>query len=172
MTLEEFVAEVRERLSADMNAIRNPEGDLHPALFHYFEGERIRRMKLPKDGFADDASKRRMVTSIVMGTRVMRPTFIAFVSPAYKSEIDLRDYTPEELALIERNLRPDRMLPPSEDPNRVEVLQVIAFARDNAVAWLSETTRDGKNPPAFGPWKQEPYGGGAVVEPLQKAMQG
>src|SRR3954468_9537296 len=83
MTLDEFVAEVCERLRADMQSIRDPEGDIHPALFYHFEGETLRRFKIPLNWFDSDQSRDVMTRAIAAATTLTRPRMIALEVTAY-----------------------------------------------------------------------------------------
>lgn len=159
MTLDEFTAEVCERLRADMQSIRNPEGDIHPALFYSFDGESIRRFKIPRDWFANRNTKDVMAHAIEQATTLARPAMIAFESTAW---------------IIERPTRDDEGIPPSEHPDRKEIVHVIALDRTEHVYAASEISRDGRNPPSFGDFDilHPDAIEGALWEPLQRGMQG
>lgn len=171
MTFEEFVAEVKERLRADMQSIRHPEGDIHPALFHYFEGESLRRMKIPRSAFSSRQSKDVLVASIAEVSRLMRPVYIGFETTVWIATYDTSGLSKEDREAISRNEMPESFTRPSKAPGRVEAVQLLAFAADDSQASNAFITRDGRNPPVFADWTPMEFTGGLIVEPLQKSMQ-
>lgn len=169
MTFDDFIAEVLERLRADMGAIRDPEGDVHPALFHYFEGEMIRRFKIPKGWFASDQTKDAMTRAIATANLVARPRMIAFEVTTYMLTVPAGEPEPERL---DKDGRPTKWI--KDVPGRTEELSVVAFSRSEIRFATSRITRDGRNPPVYGEWKvftpNETQG--AIYERLQRSMQG
>jgi hypothetical protein len=161
VTLDEFVAEVCERLRADMQSIRHPEGDIHPALFYSFDGESIRRFKIPRSWFETRGSKDVMAHAIEQATTLARPRMIAFESTAWIVHGDVADG-------IDRDIRP------SEHPDRKEIVHVIALDRAEHIYAAAEIERDGRNPPSFGAFDviRADHIEGALWEPLQRGMQG
>lgn len=169
VTLDEFVAEVLERLRADMSAIRNPGGDVHPALFHYFEGESIRRMKIPKRWFDDDRSKDAMTRAIAAANTTMRPHLFAFEVTTYMLSL-----SPEEVRRprVDKDGQPTKWI--KDVPGSYETLSVIAFSRAEIRFADARITRDGRNPPVYGEWEifTPDEMQGAIYEPLQRSMRG
>jgi hypothetical protein len=165
MTLDEFVAEVCERLRADMQSIRDPEGDVHPALFYSFDGESIRRFKIPTSWFDGRAAKKVMAKAIEQATTMSRPRMIGFESTAWTIEVS-------EAERVDAAGQPTTSI--KDVPGRREVVQVIALDRTEHRYASSEVTRDGRNPPTYGEWEiiTPDTMEGALWEPLRRGMQG
>jgi hypothetical protein len=166
VTFDEFVAEVCERLRADMQSIRHPDGDIHPALFYSFDGESIRRFKIPRSWFETRETKDVMAYAIEQATTMVRPQMIAFETTAYMLSVP-----PEDIDRVNRE-RGNR--PISEMPGRMEIVQVIAISHSDQCVASSEIARDGRNPPTFAPFevRRPDRMEGALWEPLQRGMQG
>jgi hypothetical protein len=160
VTLDEFVAEVCERLRADMQSLRDPEGDIHPALFYSFDAESINRFKIPRTWFESRQTKDVMAKAIEGATLMARPQMIAFETTAWVIDGDAHDALPD--------------VAPSEHPKRREMVNVLALSRTEHCYAACAISRDGRNPPSYGsfdvlhPERAE----GAIFEPLQRGMQG
>jgi hypothetical protein len=168
MTLDEFVAEVCERLRADMQSIRSPDGDIHPALFHYFEGEALRRFKIPRSWFDSDQSKDVMTRAIAAATTLSRPRMIAFEATTYVLTAEVGT----KIERVDRDGRPTSRI--KDVPGRTEEVSVVAFSKAEIRFARSEITRDGRNPPTYGEWEiiTPDEIQGAMYEPLRRSMQG
>jgi hypothetical protein len=168
VTLDEFVAEVCERLRADMQSIRDPEGDVHPALFHWFEGEALRRMKIPRPWFDSDQTKDAMTRAIAAATVMSRPRMIAFATTTYMLVVPADKPIPPRL---DKDGQPTARI--KDVPGRTEELTVVAFSWDEVRFASALITRDGRNPPTFGEWVAftPDEAKGAIYEPLMRSMQ-
>lgn len=169
MTLDEFVAEVCERLSADMAAIRSPDGDVHPALFHYFEGEFIRRFKIPKRWFDSDQTKDAMTRAIATANLVARPRMIAFEVTTYMLSVPREEV---QAPRLDKDGQPTKWI--KDVPGSWEDLSVVAFSRSEVRFASSRITRDDRNPPVYGEWEifTPDETQGLIYERLQRSMQG
>lgn len=163
MTFDEFSAEVCERLRADMQSIRDPEGDIHPAAFHYFEGEFVRRFKIPRGWFSSNANKEVMARTFEHVNKLMRPRYFAWESTTYVAESDLVER--------ERAVNPDKLV--RDMPGRKEVVSLLTLSRDEARYYEAEITRDGRNPPVYGEWAHHEDAidfKGRVLDPIMRSM--
>lgn len=161
MTLDEFTAEVCERLRADMQSIRDPEGDIHPALFYSFDGKTIRRFKIPLNWFETGETKQVMARAIASATTLTRPRMIAFESTAWMVE---RRHTEAPITA-----------PPSEHPDRREIVHVVVLDRTDFRYRSAPIERDGRNPPTYGDWNPlDDLTGmsGTIWDQLRRGMQG
>jgi hypothetical protein len=180
-TLASFSREVRERVRADMQSIRNPDGDVQPAAFYYFPGGAIRRVKLPWSAFAPDR-RGHLALAIAQATRMTKPLMLALQMTAYFADANLADLDDEQQAAFARREYPEGWTMPSQREDRREVVWFFALDRSDAEAWMADITRDGRNPPAFGDWRPPIDAAtpgemgrtmvGKMIEPIRKAMWG
>lgn len=173
MELEKFLARCTYMLRRNMAEVSRPDGDIEPSLFHYFEGESVREMALPRAAFANRATKDVMIEILTAATRLMVPDFIAFQATQWAIEVDGSKLSSEERHMaIEANLHPKSIPMPSEHPDRWEIVGVVAMDGDRYLAKQSRIERDGVNPPVYGPW-EERYDSvsGAMVTPLQDVLR-
>jgi hypothetical protein len=174
-----FSREVRERLRADMQSVRNPDGDVQPALYHYFAGSALKRIRLPWRAF-DPERKFALADAIANATTLTQPDMIAFETTAWAVTVKAR--SDEERKQAQRGRVPVDIPTPSQHPDRIEGVQLLIFSVTEAEAWWSDITRDGRNPPSFGDWRSPiPEATpaemghemtGRMLEPIRKAMWG
>lgn len=170
MTLDEFTAEVFERVSAERQLIRHPEGDVHPALFLQAAGSLVRQT-IPRSWFDSRGRKDRLTSLIATAVLRGRPSYVAFVHTIVYNEVDADTLTPEQREAIMENRIPEGIVAPLQNPEAKERLQVVIFSPETTVAYGSEITRDHRNPPAFGPWEDFGAPSGLMVEPIERAMR-
>lgn len=164
MNLDEFTTEVRERLRADMQAIRHPEGDIHPALFYVFETA-INRFKIPKTWFSSRSSKDAMARAIGQATKIARPRMIGWTTTSYVLEV------PKENIDEYREERKTTQI--KDMPGNREVVVLVTLDREGYRYLECEITRDGINPPSYGGWtvyEDIDELQGYVLEPIVEAQ--
>src|SRR3954471_24395271 len=181
LTLASFSGEVRERVRADMQSVRNPDGDVQPAAFYYFPGGLIRRAKLPWSAFAPER-RGHLALAVAQATRMNRPLMLPLQMTAYLADVAKDDLDDEQQAAFARGEYPDDWMRPSQREDRREIVLFYALDRSDAEAWSAEIPRDGSNPPSFGDWRslvEQADAGeigramtGRMVEPIRAAMWG
>lgn len=66
----------------------------------------------------------------------------------------------------------EEYVPPSKDPNRIEIVQLTAVSGDAALSSIAPIYRDGEQPPGLGEWDDadELSSAGRFVDALRKAF--
>ena len=172
MTFNEFSAEVRERLRADMQMLRDPAGDVRPSLFIGRRGY-VQRERIPESMFASRRTKDSLTAGVAAMVLLRRITLLGWAVTTYQRSLHLPDYTPEQQAQLRHGLgHPDGLMP-SEAPDRIEALMLVVFSPDRAGSWIAPISRDGRNPPQYGEWEDEQPDeiSGPVFDPIQAAMR-
>jgi hypothetical protein len=170
MTFDEFKAQTLAHVEAERAMIRNPKGDVHPAVIFGGQGGELVPLSVPRGWFGSRQRKDRLASLVATAVTRGRPEFVATVQTAMFTRVNAADLTEEQLRQIANSQVPDGMLPPLEDPNALEMLQVVIFSATTTVAFDSEITRS-DGPPAYAPWQEMDRPSGLLVEPIQAAMR-
>jgi hypothetical protein len=186
LSYNEFGERIKTQMRREHRELRHPEGDVQPRAFLYF-GERLFEMPLDPGWFSSRDAKDALTAQIVEFVRLVpmveriafeRPSgvgYVGLVYTMYRALQDLSNMTDEQRAALERNELPAGYVQPSQDPQREEVLSVMALDREIVKAWHGVIHRTAKKPPRLGKWEdlEEAWGlpTGLMLDPIREAMR-
>ena len=186
LSFNEFGERMKVQMRREHRELRHPEGDVQPRAFLYF-AERLFEMPLhpmwfssreAKDGLTGQIVKFIRLAPVIGGATMNVHTpveYVGLVYTMYRSLADFSNMSDEDMAAIERNELPPGRPMPSEDPNRDEVVSVMALDREIVKAWHGLINRSAKKPPRLGKWEDmEDLWGlptGLMLDPIREAMR-
>lgn len=115
---------------------------------------------------ADDDDKMLLTRVIIpLLIKTSGAKFAALVLSFWASEHPMPDVIPERWD--------DLPFRPSEDPNRSEVLQIMAASADRTEIWTAKILRDDEHPPGLSEWEQydQDQVSGLFIEALRKGFE-
>jgi hypothetical protein len=185
LTFDEFAARMKVAARRAHRELRHPDGDIAPRAWFYF-ADRTFEMQLVGEWFSSRGTKDLLTEGIVKMVRVApmlgRVGFGEATPVKYVGRLDgmFRSLVafdgPEGLAAFERNEMPPGHPPPSEAPNREEMISAMVLDREIVKVWHGRIIRSRKKPPRLGPWEDMDATGwnmpvGLMIDPIREAMR-
>lgn len=185
LTFDEFAARLKVAARRAHRELRTAEGDVAPRAWIYF-AERTFEMQLHPMWFDSRGTKDHLTGQIVKFVRLApmlgrigfgQATPVEYVGLLYGMfRLLVRLESPEEIAAAERNEMPPGHVPPSEHPDRQEMLSTMVLDREIVKVWHARISRGGKKAPRLGPWEDMDATGwempsGLMIDPIREAMR-
>jgi hypothetical protein len=158
MTYREFAEHVKTKARRRARDFTEPTDDWPMTVVAEHPGEPPNDFDVPNWIVNSNRAKDALAVALAESARLTKPTKVALISSAWVIQRPLDQPLPDK--------------PPSEHPDRREVVIAVVADAERSEAWMAGIKRFQSKPPTLGAWESsEPGVGGRLFEPLIEALR-